>query len=489
MKYLQPDYYDLFKCSAGACENTCCMGWKIAIDEESLSLYETMPGRFGDKVRKSVDWREECLLQKGNRCLLLDENGLCEIQKNCGHEALPASCREYPRHVEEFPEVREYSLSLSCPEAAEIILTGNSFYSEKTEVCGPGVVRVDLREPDMLTLDSSKYGSIRPGNISLCRIVEKETEEKDDIKYEDFDGKLYSFMLELRNWMREILSYPEISLRQKRISLRDAANCIQELLDQEYSDEKSSNEKSSNEKSSDEKCSDKEYSDEKCSVEEYPDEGYPVSEYSDIPYVSDEFLESARACLEKEKKRAAGTSSDECISFLESDDFEGMKKEFLLLEELYPIDSSWPEHRRQMYRLLYENGEEAYRRIQAEFEDILQGKPEDAAPCLQYKLEDLEDATPCLQYKLEDLEARLIDYYIYVYLAGAVYDGDIVSKINLALYSGHRLREAALFMWLKNNRSLTLSDIALSISRYAREIEHADENLEILMEGVDNLWQ
>ena len=33
------------------------------------------------------------------------------------------TCRKYPRHEEEFEELREYSLSLSCPEAARILLS------------------------------------------------------------------------------------------------------------------------------------------------------------------------------------------------------------------------------------------------------------------------------------------------------------------------------------------------------------------------------
>ena len=32
------------------------------------------------------------------------------------------TCRKYPRHIEEFEGLREYSLSLSCPEAARILL-------------------------------------------------------------------------------------------------------------------------------------------------------------------------------------------------------------------------------------------------------------------------------------------------------------------------------------------------------------------------------
>ena len=35
MDYLYPDYYRDFHCIASACEDTCCAGWQIAIDEKA----------------------------------------------------------------------------------------------------------------------------------------------------------------------------------------------------------------------------------------------------------------------------------------------------------------------------------------------------------------------------------------------------------------------------------------------------------------------
>ena len=39
-----------------------------------------------------------------------------------GPDSLCRTCKMYPRHIEEFEGVREITLSLSCPEAARIIL-------------------------------------------------------------------------------------------------------------------------------------------------------------------------------------------------------------------------------------------------------------------------------------------------------------------------------------------------------------------------------
>ena len=62
---------------------------------------------------------------KDNNCPFLNENKLCDIYKEVGEDALCYTCKQYPRYIEEFGGVREIGISLSCPEAARIIL-GNS---------------------------------------------------------------------------------------------------------------------------------------------------------------------------------------------------------------------------------------------------------------------------------------------------------------------------------------------------------------------------
>ena len=123
MKYIQPDYYEKFTCLAGHCPLSCCRGWNISIDEASLDCYGTLPGRIGREVRNAIDWETECFLTGNDgRCALQTGDGLCALQLTAGEEALCDTCRLYPRHTEEFKGCREYSLNLSCPEAARLIL-------------------------------------------------------------------------------------------------------------------------------------------------------------------------------------------------------------------------------------------------------------------------------------------------------------------------------------------------------------------------------
>ena len=123
MRYLKPHYYDKFVCTAGDCPDSCCAGWQIVIDEASLERYGDEKSEFGTRLRNSIDWDEECFYQNNRRCAFLNEENLCDLYKALGPDSLCDTCRMYPRHTEEYEGLRELSLSLSCPEAARIILS------------------------------------------------------------------------------------------------------------------------------------------------------------------------------------------------------------------------------------------------------------------------------------------------------------------------------------------------------------------------------
>lgn len=117
-----PFYYQKFQCTADACPDTCCAGWGIAIDEKTLKKYKRVKGPFGNRLKNSIDWKEGSFSQYHHRCAFLNEENLCDIYIEAGPHMLCRTCRNYPRHVEEYEGLREISLSLSCMEAGKLIL-------------------------------------------------------------------------------------------------------------------------------------------------------------------------------------------------------------------------------------------------------------------------------------------------------------------------------------------------------------------------------
>lgn len=123
MLYTVPDYYDEFECIAGDCEDTCCAGWQIVIDKESLKRYWNENGDYKKKLHRSIDWMQKTFRQdKEKRCAFLKDDNLCEMYQKLGEKSLCKTCQSYPRHTEEFENVRETSLSLSCPVVARMLL-------------------------------------------------------------------------------------------------------------------------------------------------------------------------------------------------------------------------------------------------------------------------------------------------------------------------------------------------------------------------------
>ena len=174
MQYTIPDYYKEFTCIADKCEDTCCAGWKIVIDKKSLNKYKHVKGKFWFTMLKSVDWIRGIFRQdKEKRCAFLNDCNLCEMYVNLGEKSLCKTCRLYPRHVEEFEDVREITLSVSCPEVARILL--------------------GKKEPvRFLTYESNK-----------------------EEEYDDFDPFLYSKLVDARKVMIDILQD-----RDKKLDLR-----------------------------------------------------------------------------------------------------------------------------------------------------------------------------------------------------------------------------------------------------------------------------
>ena len=125
MQYTYPDYYKEFTCIAGKCPDTCCAGWQIVIDDATLTQYSEISNEhpFKERLNQSIDWDEEVFKQdKCGRCAFLNDENLCDLYTALGEENLCHTCSTYPRHIEEFEDLREVTLSLSCPEVARILM-------------------------------------------------------------------------------------------------------------------------------------------------------------------------------------------------------------------------------------------------------------------------------------------------------------------------------------------------------------------------------
>ena len=127
MKIRVPEYFKDFKCIASKCEDTCCAGWGIVIDDVTYDRYKNVQGKFGERLRSEIvhEAGENIFVLKGNNCPFLNKEKTCDIYINIGEENLCYTYQQYPRYTEEFGSLREIGISLSCPEAARIMLNND----------------------------------------------------------------------------------------------------------------------------------------------------------------------------------------------------------------------------------------------------------------------------------------------------------------------------------------------------------------------------
>jgi len=364
MYYRKPHYYDKFSCTAEQCPDTCCAGWQIVIDENSLEKYSNVSGDFGIRLLNSINWREGIFEQYEKRCSFLNAENLCDIYKELGADALCDTCRLYPRHIEEFENLREFSLSLSCPVAAKMIL--------------------QCQEP--------------------VRFLEEEDEKEEcEEDFEDFDFLLFDCLLEVREKLFSIVQNRTIPIEKRMYCVLKIAKNLQTALDEGELFER-------------------------------------------------DFMAEIELCLQEKAEDFSGNLYEIVQAF---------RKDLLRLEVLR---EEWKTNLKAADNL-FQKGETWYMekrdRYKAEIKNTIG------------------------QEQWDIYKEQLLMFFLYTYFCGAVYDDMIYSKGVLSVISVFWIEEITFWSWAADEGQIEEKNLLETAYRYAREIEHSDENLNLLEEIFD----
>lgn len=371
MRYVKPYYYNDFKCIADKCPDTCCAGWQIVIDEETLDKYSSEKDEFSYRLKNSIDWGEGVFHQNNGRCAMLNDNNLCDLVTAKGEGALCKTCHMYPRHTEEFEGVREYSLSLSCPVAAKMILE----------------------------------------NVDKLGFIVEENDEPEPLEdeFEDFDFFMYTQLEQVREVIFDIAQNRNITVDSRMAYIMDMARKLQEAVD--------------------------------------------VQEIYKMEDIAKEYGAVLGNALEENKE----------LSYMR---FEKVKSAYVLFAELEVLREDWPEIIEDLKKNLYNGNSEDYFKIRDDFYG------------------DFVNELSPLRWEI--YKEQLLMFFIYTYFLGAVYDDLVYSKLALSTFSVGFIEEIIISQWQKNGRTMSLEECIQISYRYAREVEHSDDNLNILEEMFMN---
>lgn len=168
MKIVKPTFYKTFKCIAGDCPDSCCQGWEVDADSDSLEYYKTLDNSLEIKKRiDSVLSKDEFdntifTLAPKKRCPFLNDENLCDMHIAIGGEHTPYTCRTFPRFIYDFGATREIGISFSCPVASYMMYNTESFDFETD-------INSDL--PTLNDIDAEKYFLLYKGRAEAYKIA------------------------------------------------------------------------------------------------------------------------------------------------------------------------------------------------------------------------------------------------------------------------------------------------------------------------------
>lgn len=128
MKTVVPSYYALFNCISDRCKHSCCIGWGIFVDDETLEMYKKSDDLLSREICSKISVCEdgaEFITDENKKCPFLDGDGLCRIIKQKGDDWLCQICREHPRFTNCYSDREETGLGLCCEEVCRIIVSSD----------------------------------------------------------------------------------------------------------------------------------------------------------------------------------------------------------------------------------------------------------------------------------------------------------------------------------------------------------------------------
>ncbi len=126
MKQLNLEFFDTFECIGSDCPDNCCRSWTIDIDPDTAKIYRNTKGSFGNRLQESlteIDGKCYIRLNDEGKCPLLSKDNLCEVYRHLGPDKMSEVCKKYPRISWYHGDILFQGLTLSCSEAARIVLS------------------------------------------------------------------------------------------------------------------------------------------------------------------------------------------------------------------------------------------------------------------------------------------------------------------------------------------------------------------------------
>jgi len=213
-KILAPSYMQQFRCIGSACEDSCCTGGRVDIDQEAYKKYAKIQDKELRPIieknikrhnsNRSAEHYAKIKMLPNQQCVFLSAEKMCKIQLKYGEQYLSNTCAIYPRQINEVGSGMEKSATMSCPEAARLALLNPE-----------GIEFIEIEEPVEV-----RY---RPQRIFHTESMH-------------FTKKGQQYFWEIRIFIIRLLKYRAISLNDRLVLLGSFCQKLQEHIDNKTMD-------------------------------------------------------------------------------------------------------------------------------------------------------------------------------------------------------------------------------------------------------------
>ncbi len=268
------------------------------------------------------------------------------------------------------------------------------------------------------------------------RLSEEENDEEEELaeEFEDFDTLMFTQLEDARTVIFAVMQDRQVPVEDRMHQVVEMAEELQQCIDEER--------------------------------------------YWDVDEVIRQYQQDFQAGKADRVEGALGEAVGESVGGTCESRYDRMLREYQVFERLERLSRQWSDVLGDVWENLYGQGEERYQHICREFDNCF-------------------GRNSSMKEEWSLFTENLMLFFVYTYFCGAVYDDCIYSKMALSEFSVRWIQELVMAEWAAKTKHMAVSeksddrlcsfDWQLCIDtayRYAREIEHSDDNLNTLEEWL-----
>lgn len=164
-----------FRCVGAECEDTCCAGWAIDVDDVTRKKYESK----SDLAHSfEVTGHGNYMRSNSSGMCVKNREGWCNIVEKYGDDYLSNTCYFFPRSLRRIGTQSFMAATLSCPEITRMVLQDEGTFERQEYPLGRGKILGNalpqsLAQEDALAIHAMIQASLNDVSLSPAQHIRR----------------------------------------------------------------------------------------------------------------------------------------------------------------------------------------------------------------------------------------------------------------------------------------------------------------------------